>query len=214
MDTKKSTFNRILLSFLIVLFVLTIAGLSYMECFASSGQAQWWMMLLNIPIMSIPLVLLFGSIFVLVAGWREHAAFGQVSPRLAKIIRWAPRVAAILIIFFISLFSLDVFEMGGSALEVLGGFIIHNIPSFLLIALLILSWKRPFVGFVAFLAAAAVLAIFFLGSIFSRGGPNQGAVFSPGMLLFVLPVLFIAGLFYAEWRWLKPQPPAQVSAAT
>jgi hypothetical protein len=36
----------------------------------------------RIPILSIPLVLFYGSIYVVVTGWREHSALGQVSPRL------------------------------------------------------------------------------------------------------------------------------------
>ena len=114
MDTQKSQFNRILLIILAVLYVLTIAAFSYANWAADPEFMQWWMMLLNILILSIPLVLLYGSIYVLVVAWREHSTLGQVNPRLAKIIHWAPRVAAILIIFFISLFSLDVFEMEAS----------------------------------------------------------------------------------------------------
>jgi hypothetical protein len=164
---------------------------------------EWWMMLLNIPILSIPLVLLYGSIYVLVIAWREHSTTGQVNPRLAKIIHWAPRVAAILIIVFISLFSLDVFEMQASPLELLGGFLIHNIPSIGMLVLLLFAWKRPVIGFVAFLAAAALFTIFFVRSIYAL----------PNLLLFVFPILLVACLFYADWKWLEPRPPAQIDAA-
>ena len=203
MDTQKSQFNRILLIILAVLYVLTIAAFSYANWAADPAFMQGWMTLLNILILSIPLALLYGSIYVLVIAWREHSTLGQVSPRLAKIIHWAPRVAAILIIFFVSLFSFDVFEMKASPLELLGGFLMHNIPSIGMLVLLIFAWKRPVVGFVAFLAAAALFAIFFVRGIYSL----------PNLLLFVLPILFIAFLFYVDWKWLKPQPPAQVDAA-
>jgi hypothetical protein len=135
---------------------------------------------------------------VLVVAWREHSQIGQVSPRLAKIIHWAPRIAAILIVFFISLFSLDVFEMQASPLELLGGFLIHNIPSIAMLVLLIVAWKRPVVGFVAFLVAAALFTLFFVRDLYAL----------PNLLLFVFPILLIAGLFYADWKWLKPQVPA------
>lgn len=202
MDIQKSQFNRILLIILAVLYVLTIAAFSYANWAADPEFMQWWMMLLNILILSIPLVLLYGSIYVLVIAWREHSSLGQVSPRLAKIIHWAPRVAAILIIFFVSLFSLDVFEMEASPLELLGGFLMHNIPSIGMLVLLIFAWKRPVVGFVAFLAAAALFAIFFVRGIYSL----------PNLLLFVFPILLVAFLFYVDWKWLKPQPPTQVDA--
>jgi hypothetical protein len=197
MDTQKSQFNRILLIILAVLFVLTIAAFSYAIWAAESEHMQLSEMLLNIPILSIPLVLLYGSIYVLVIAWREHSTLGQVSPRLAKIIRWAPRVAAILIIFFVSLFSFDVFEMKASPLELLGGFLMHNIPSIGMLVLLIFAWKRPGVGFVAFLAAAALFAIFFVRGIYSL----------PNLLLFVLPILLVAFLFYVDWKWLRAASP-------
>ena len=204
MHTQKSHFNRNLLIILVVLFVLTIAAFSYAIWAAESGNMQWRMMLLNLPIQAIPFVLLYGSIYVLVIGWREHSTFGQVSPRLAKIIHWAPRVAAILIIFFVTLFSFDVFAMEATPLELLGGFLIHNIPSIGMLVLLIFAWKRPVVGFVAFLVAAALFSLFFVRDISAL----------PTLLLIVLPILLIASLFYADWQWLKPQPPAQAGEST
>jgi hypothetical protein len=199
MGTQISLFKRTLFIILAVLYMLTIAAFSYANWAADPQFAQWWMMLLNIPILSIPLVLLYGGIYVVAIAWREHSALGQVSPRLAKLIHWAPRVAAILIIFFISLFSLDVLEMKASPLELLGGLLMHNIPSIGMVVLLLFAWKRPVVGFVAFLVAAALFAIFFVRGIYSL----------PNMLLFVFPVLLVAFLFYADWKWLKPPPSAR-----
>jgi len=199
METTKSKFNRILLIILVVLYVLTIAAFSYTEWVVEAENIQWRMMLLNIPILSIPLVLLYGSIYVLVVAWREHSTLGQVNPRLAKIIHWAPRVAAMLIIFFISLFSLDVFEMEASPLELLGGFLMHNIPSIGMIVLLIFAWKRPVVGFVAFLVTAALFTFFFVRDTYAL----------PNLLLFVFPILLVGMLFYADWKWLMQQTQAQ-----
>lgn len=203
MDTQKSKLNRILLITLTVLFVLSIAVLNYVNWVADPESMQWRMVLANSLILSIPLVLLYGSIYVLVIAWQEHSALGQVNPRLAKIIHWAPRVAAILIIFFVSLFSLDVFEMEASPLELLGGFLMHNIPAIGMLVLLFLAWKRPVVGFVAFLVAAALFALFFV-----RDSSDL-----PNLLVFVFPILLVACLFYADWKWSKPQPPGQIDAA-
>lgn len=203
MDAQKSNFNRILLIVLVLLYVLTIAAFSYTNWVATAGEMPWQAMLVNIPILSIPLVLLYGSIYVLVVAWREHSTLGQVNPRLAKIVRWAPRVAAIMIVLFISLFSLDVFEMAASPLELLGGFLVHNIPSIGILALLFFAWKRPAVGFVAFLVAAALFAFFFARDSYALGN----------LLLFVFPILLVAMLFYADWKWVKPQLPAPADAA-
>jgi len=194
MEAQKSRFNRVLLTVLLALYVLTLAAFIYANWAAEPDFQQWWMLLLNILIISIPLVLLYGSIYVLVVAWREHSTGLPVSPRLVRIIHWAPRVAAIMIIFFTSLFSLDVFEMDGSPLELLGGFLIHNIPAIVMIILLILAWKRPVIGFVAFLIAAVAFAVFTVRDIYAL----------PNLLLFVFPILLVALLFYADWKWLKP----------
>jgi hypothetical protein len=196
MDTQKSQFNRILLIVLVVLYGLTVAVFSYINWAAAPESVQGWMILLNVPILSIPLVLLYGGIYVLVIAWREHSTRGLISPRLAKVIHWAPRVAAILIIFFVSLFPLDVFELQASPLELLGGFLMHNLPSIGMLVLLIFAWKRPVVGFAAFLVAAALFAAFFVRSIYALSN----------LLLFVIPILLVACLFYADWKWLKPRP--------
>ena len=202
MELQKSRFNRILLIILVILFVLTLAGFSYANWAADPDFMVWWKTLLNVPILSIPLVLLYGSIYVLATGWREHTLTERVSPRLVKIIHWAPRLATILIIFFVSLFSLDIFEMEAPPLEMLAGFLIHNIPSISMLVLLVFAWKRPVVGFVSFLVTAILFTIFFVRDVYSL----------PNLLLFVFPILLIAGLFYADWKWLKPRPSAQMDA--
>ncbi len=195
MDTPNSQFNRILLVILIVLYLLTLAAFNVANWAAAPEAMQWWMPLVNSLLLSLPLVLLYGATYVLVVAWRQRKARGEISPRLAGIIHWAPRSAAILIILFISLFSLDVFEMEASPLELLGGFLIHNIPSIALLALLAFAWKRPAVGFVAFLAAGILFALFFVRDVGSL----------PNLLIFVLPILLIAGLFYADWKWVGPR---------
>ena len=37
---------------------------------------------------------------------------------------------------------------------------------------------------------------------------TQTSQFNRTLLLFVLPILLVAGLFYADWQWMKPQQPA------
>ena len=193
METQKLHFNRNLLLIMVVLYVLTIVIFAYPMLAAEPGLTEWWMIPVNLVIISIPLVLLYGAIYVLVRGWHERSTAGEVSPRLAKIIHWAPRVAAIMIIFFTSLFSLDVFGTGASPLEVVGAFLMHNIPSIIMIAFLVLAWKRPFVGFVVFSIAGVAFAIFFVRDFYAL----------PNLLLFVFPILLIASLFYADWKWLN-----------
>jgi hypothetical protein len=194
MEFQKSQFDRNLLTVMVVLYMLTVAIFGYPIVASEPELTEWWMIPLNLLILSIPLVLLYGSIYVLMRGWHERSTLGKVSPRLATIIHWAPRIAAMMIIFFMSLFSLDVLGMEVSPLEVLGTLLMHNIPSILMIVLLVFAWKRSVVGFVAFLIAAIAFTFFFVRDFYAL----------PNLLLFVFPVLLIASLFYADWKWLKP----------
>ncbi len=200
MNTQKSNFNRNLVIVLALLFLLTQALIFYSSLVNDPRQPEWWQVLPNMLLISIPLMLLYGSLYLVVAAWREHARSGWVESRLAGIIHWTPRLAAIVIAGFLSLFSFDVFEIQAPPLELLGGFLIHNIPSIALIVLLAFAWKRPVVGFGAFLAAGALFAFFFVRSLYAL----------PNLLLFVLPILLIACLFYIDWKWLAA-PPAQAA---
>ena len=191
MDGKQSRFNQLILVLMILLYLLSLSYFTYLN-WTVEPEHNLWNHLLNALILSIPLVLLYGGLYVLITAWRQHQVSGRIDLKTEKIIHWAPRIAAILIIFFVSLFSLDVFEMEATPLEMLGGFLIHNIPSIVMIILLIFAWRRPLVGFIAFLLAG----VFFLRFV----------VMGPDLLHFLLfsgPLLLISALFFADWRWIK-----------
>ncbi len=191
MDAKHSRFNQLILVLMILLYLLSLSYFTYLN-WTVEPEHILWNHLLNALILSIPLVLLYGGLYVLITAWREHQQGGQIAPKSKKLIHWAPRIAAILIIFFVSLFSLDVFDMEATPLEMLGGFLMHNIPSFVMIILLVFAWRRPLVGFIAFLLAG----IFFLRFV----------IMGPDLLHFLLfsgPLLLISALFFADWRWIK-----------
>jgi hypothetical protein len=174
--------------------MLTLAALGYATWTVERASLQGWEMLLNLLILSLPLVLIYGAVYVLLLGWYERSRQGKVDPGLAKIVHWAPRLAALLIILFTGLFSLDVFGTGAPPLQVLGAFLLHNLPSIAMLVVLLLAWKRPVVGFVAFLVIAAGFALFFVRDFYAL----------TNLLLFVLPLLLVAFLFYADWRWQSP----------
>lgn len=70
--------------------------------------------------------------------------------RSTKILHWLPRILCILAILFVSLFAADAFESGLTVWQQLLGFIIHLIPSFILLAVLIIAWKWEYVGGIIF----------------------------------------------------------------
>lgn len=76
-----------------------------------------------------------------------------MSVKVGKFVYWAPRILSILFILFLAMFSLDMIEPGRSVGDIIIGLIMHNIPVFILIGLLIIAWKHELVGAVTFITA-------------------------------------------------------------
>ncbi len=112
-----------------------------------------------------------------------------------KIIYWSPRVLCILFAVFISLFALDVFEEGQGFWKTLGALFMHLIPTFLLILLLIVSWKREWIGAVA-LALLAILYIIIAWGKF----PISVYLFISGPLLIISVLFLFNWLFRSELK--------------
>ena len=77
---------------------------------------------------------------------------------MKTILLWLPRILAILFILFISLFALDIFEMGLSGWDVVVGLFMHLIPSFVCVAVLLIAWRWPLLGGCLFVLAGACFA--------------------------------------------------------
>ena len=67
-----------------------------------------------------------------------------------KIFHWLPRIMCIFAILFISLFAADAFAPELTIRQQLAAFLIHLIPSFILIAILIVAWKWELLGGIIF----------------------------------------------------------------
>lgn len=69
---------------------------------------------------------------------------------LVKVFYWTPRILCIVAVLFVSMFALDSFAPGLTIWQQIGAFLIHLIPSFALIAILILAWKWELIGGIIF----------------------------------------------------------------
>lgn len=78
-----------------------------------------------------------------------------------KILYWIPRLLSLLIITFFALFSFDVFSLEGTFLEKTGGFLMHSLPTIILILLLVYSWKEEKKGGYVFIILGLFSIIFF-----------------------------------------------------
>lgn len=94
-----------------------------------------------------------------------------------KLNKWWARGLVIAYILFISIFALDS--------ESFLGWIMHMIPSFILIITLIFSWKKPLIGSIAFGILGIIFAFFFKA---------YKEIFT--LFLVVLPLFIISALFY------------------
>lgn len=73
-----------------------------------------------------------------------------------RILHWAPRILCIAAILFVSLFALDAFDPSLPLGDQIKGFLIHMIPSFILLAVLLLAWKRELAGGILFILIGLV----------------------------------------------------------
>lgn len=102
-----------------------------------------------------------------------------------KLLYWTPRILAILAILFMMIFSMDCFEMGGK--DALICLVMHNIPAFIIIIVLIIAWKWELIGGILFVAAFIAAGIFF-GSF--TGNPASLIVISPFLLVGILFIVY------------------------
>ncbi|MCR4323546.1 MAG: hypothetical protein NUV37_01075 [Nanoarchaeota archaeon] len=108
-----------------------------------------------------------------------------------KFLYWTPRILSIIFICFLALFSFDVFGMGLSFWQTILALFLHNIPSFLLFVILLISWKYEWVGGIAFIIVG-LLYIFLLlinpqleWYMFSWSLIISGPAFLIGILFFI-----------------------------
>jgi hypothetical protein len=108
---------------------------------------------------------------------------------------WTPRALSILFIAFLSLFALDALDGHLGFWQTVLALTMHLIPSFVLIAALVLAWRWEWIG-AALYGAAGLLYVWWVVAM-SRPVPP------PIRLIWILtiagPAFAIAGLFLANW---------------
>jgi hypothetical protein len=105
-----------------------------------------------------------------------------------KILFWSPRILTILFALFISIFALDVLEEGLGFFRTLLAFMIHLIPSSIIIIVLIISWRKEWIGGVVF----AAFTIFYI--YLTRGRFPISVYF-----VICVPMVLISILFFINW---------------
>ena len=99
---------------------------------------------------------------------------------------WTPRIFCMAFAVFVSLLALDVFGEGYSFFETILAFLIHLIPTGIILIALVVSWRWEWMGAIAFTALGVLYIVIFWDREFSwsiyvmMSGP-----------LFLLGVLFL-----------------------
>jgi len=115
-----------------------------------------------------------------------------------RLFHWLPRIICILAILFVSMFALDAFASELTFWQQIGGFLIHLIPSYVMIALLIVAWKWEYAGGIIFiiLGLGFSVSVFLLNYNRNHFSALQSLV---NTLLVAIPFVLVGILFIVSY---------------
>jgi len=105
-----------------------------------------------------------------------------------RLLYWLPRILSIAFACFISMFALDVFGEHLSFWQTVLGLTMHLIPTFIMVAAIVIAWRWEWVGAAAFGALAAIYIAWVL--------PRHHLDW---ILIIAGPALLVAALFLTDW---------------
>jgi len=122
-----------------------------------------------------------------------------------KVFHWLPRIICILAILFVSLFAADAFTPELTIWQQIGAFLIHLIPSFILVALLVVAWKWEYIGGIIFTIIGLGLSPFVFVHNYKM---NHSVWMSLGIILAItIPFVIVGVLFIWSHKMKKRSIP-------
>lgn len=120
---------------------------------------------------------------------------------MIKAIHWLPRILTILAICFVSLFALDAFDSNMTIMQQIIGFLMHLIPSFILLVLLGIAWNYKLTGGIIFVVTGVVFGIFLYIWNFRM---NHNVLTTLGIVAsLALPFVISGILFMLDYRNIR-----------
>ncbi len=120
----------------------------------------------------------------------------------SDIIFWLPRLLTIAAIGFVSIFALDAFDPKLSFMQQILGFLLHMVPSFLLLAILIYAWRHEKIGGLMLM----LIGIGFAPLIFYKNYQHNGDIaMSLSIIALVCFPFILAGLLFLYSYWWRHQ---------
>ena len=126
-----------------------------------------------------------------------------------RIFHWLPRIICILAILFISMFAADAFAPGLTIWQQLRDFLMHLIPSFVLVAALIVAWKRELIGGIIFIVIGLGLSPFVYSLNYNR---THSVGTSLEIILMITFPFVVVGILFLVSHWLKKHNQIKVAA--
>lgn len=137
------------------------------------------------------LLLLFGSCSMLYSVLRNFGSKQTLKPGF-QLLYWSPRVICIIFAAFTMLFSFDVFNENKGFWETAIALLMHNIPMFVMIFILIISWRWEWFGGILF----SLLGFIYIIMEWGR--------FPFGTYALISGPLFLTGiLFFLNWKYRR-----------
>ena len=120
---------------------------------------------------------------------------------------WLPRIICMLAIFFISIFAADAFESNLSIWQQLLAFLLHLLPSFILLGFLVVAWKWEFTGGIIFTAIGIIMTpVIFLHNYNTNHfsiGQSIGIIMMVTFPFILVGILFIISHFSNKKQLLR-----------
>jgi hypothetical protein len=110
-----------------------------------------------------------------------------MNERSRALLLWSPRILAVLVCLFLSLFAADVVGNGKTLSGALPDVAIHLLPVLVLLAVVAVSWRLQWVGGLVFTGVAAWYAYFARGHV-------------SWILCISVPLLIVGVLYIWSWR--------------
>ena len=112
-----------------------------------------------------------------------------------KFLFWCPRILVILFIIFLSIFALDIFSMNLGVWGTIVGMFMHLIPSLILLAVLLFSWKtrRGWIAGIVFILFGLLYIIITIRA------PLEWYIALSWSLTIAGPAFIIGILFILDW---------------
>ena len=120
--------------------------------------------------------------------------------KLKPFLYWFPRILCILAILFVSIFALDAFQPELTFWQQIQGFIMHLIPSFVLLLFLLIAWKWELIGGVIFVLIGLGLS----PVIYIHNYHMNGSVWmSLGIISMITLPFILVGVLFMLSHWNK-----------